>query len=415
MSKYFVFNYLFYLLIFVGFFLPTNNTFYIPLPGVLLKFNELALLGLPVVNELCKSKYSFRLRSKKLRLLSLSLLMLILFNELVLKSIVYSQSISDGVKSLRYALPLLVSLFLLFRGINTNIKQLYYVFIITILTSYLLSLISLVYPLPIYYNLDNSEDVLSAFSGRLINGNASFGLIGVYLLLKKCNSFFYDKKIYKAVYILSIIILVMTFNRTFLAAIFVEVIILTFKSFNVKKAISAIFVGVVGIIVAFLLYNSNETIRKQIDRRILPILTQEQSISENAVQDSRQVIYDGVFRRLSESYWIAGLDFKTKIFEIQRIDGIYEASKTDISFINILLRFGIVPLILYLILLKRLYKLKLFFPLVLVVIMLTSLNIDLLMNQNTIFFIVLYVSFINLNNITNIRRIPNEDRPKYAF
>jgi len=59
------FNLLFYLLLFIGFFLPTNSNMYIRLPGISLKVNELAFLLLPIVNLLCASKIKrFRVDKK---------------------------------------------------------------------------------------------------------------------------------------------------------------------------------------------------------------------------------------------------------------------------------------------------------------------------------------------------------------
>jgi len=62
-----LFNYLFYVFLFVGFFLPTNSNFYIPLSGVLLKINELAFLLLPFINILCTSKSQVRFKVFRLK------------------------------------------------------------------------------------------------------------------------------------------------------------------------------------------------------------------------------------------------------------------------------------------------------------------------------------------------------------
>ena len=51
-----LFNRIFYVILFIGFFLPTNSNFYLPLPGVLLSINEFAFILLPIINLFCYSQ-----------------------------------------------------------------------------------------------------------------------------------------------------------------------------------------------------------------------------------------------------------------------------------------------------------------------------------------------------------------------
>ncbi len=87
-----LFNRLFYVILFIGFFLPTNNKFYIPLPGILLSYNELAFLLLPIINLLCYSKNNVTINSARIKRNIVLLFIVLVFTEVVVKNLVYGQS-----------------------------------------------------------------------------------------------------------------------------------------------------------------------------------------------------------------------------------------------------------------------------------------------------------------------------------
>jgi hypothetical protein len=106
-------NLIFYLLIIVGFFLPTNSNMYIPLPGILLKVNELAFLLLPLVNLFCSStEEKIEIENRVLKYAVLYLVF-VFITEFLFKPFVYHQSISDSFKAFRLGIPLYCSLLLL--------------------------------------------------------------------------------------------------------------------------------------------------------------------------------------------------------------------------------------------------------------------------------------------------------------
>ncbi len=174
-------NFIFYLLVFVGFFLPTNSKLYIPLPGVLLKVNELAFLLLPIVNLLCFSQNGkYRFDRKVFRYIILYLF-LVFFIEFLFKPIVYNQSLGDSFKAFRIGLPLYSTLLLLVCGIRADIRIVWRGLLCAIGCSVILSVVSLFISIPIYYNVEG-DDILAVAKGRVMNSNASFGIIGLYLL-----------------------------------------------------------------------------------------------------------------------------------------------------------------------------------------------------------------------------------------
>lgn len=401
---YSIFNYAFYILFFIGFFFPTNNSYYIPLGGALIKLNELSLVLLPIINEFCHSKQAFKIRDKQLRLRAILLVLIIVFTDLVVKNLVYNQPIGDGVKSIRLALPMLVGVWILFRGLNVNIKTLYNVLIYTLFISFVLSLIAFFYPHPIfYYGIDASSGDMEDFQrGRLSNSNFGFGLIGAYFLFRDKGKWYNNRNIHTATYILSVLIIVMSFNRTYLALLLLEFFLLTVGKISVSKIFRVTLLGITVVLAVFALYNTNSLVKRQLDKRILDIVFEDRSLKENVIENNRDVIYDGIRKRLKEGYWIIGLDFKTEIFNHSRHGVLTGATKTDISFINILLRFGIFALLMYVGLLYLIIRKGYMNRIILVAIVLASLNIDSLMNHNIAFFVFLMIPVLNLDNRKNI-------------
>ena len=397
-----IFNYLFYILLFIGFFLPTNNNFYIPLPGVLLKVNELAFLLLPIVNVLCVSKGSVRFIDKKLSNRIIIFIGIILFTEFVVKRLYFGQGFGDAFKTIRMGMPLFSSLVLILQGIRVDIKVVWKVLLVAISSSVILSLISLIIPLPIYYDLESGADLLKENQGRVMNSNASFGVIGLYLLFENKDKWYNQGRLVRITAILSLIALVIGFNRTYLAILTLEGCYLVYKNFSVKQIVRGIFIAGMFFGVGLYAYFNNTIIQRQIDKRILSIVFQETTIAESTISDNRDGIYANIEERLEEGYWVIGLPYKVAIFEgYSPKKGRYKATKTDISLINLLLRYGILPLIIFIFIIWRLRYHT--FRLALFLYALASLNIDSLYGHNSIFFIIIITFLIHYEPSKSIK------------
>lgn len=383
-------NLIFYILLFVGFFLPTNSEMYIPLPGVLLKFSELAFITLPIVNLLCSSAYEKVVLDKRLYNIILSYLLFVFFIEFSIKPIFYDQPIADSFRSFRLGLPLYSSLIILLMGIKADIKIVWKVLLYTIGTSIILSVLSIFISLPIYYNIGN-ENILELFNGRVINSNASFGIIGLYLLFSDKDKWYNQGYLVKAVSLLSVLSLIITFNRTYLALLLMGFVIITIKNFSIKNIYKIVLYPTLLFIVLFFVYNNFNTVKNQIDKRILSLVFKEEVFIKSTISSSRNNIYDGVSNRMRQDYWIIGLPYDVEIFsQYMPVQGEYHATKTDISFVNILLRYGIVSLIIFLCFLYRLQRTTKFPLIILLSYILASLNTDSLFNQNSILFLILF-------------------------
>ena len=321
-----------------------------------------------------------------------------------LKILIFNQSFSDAFKSLRIGLPLFSSLILLWQGIKPNIKIVWKVLLWAISISVLISILSIFINLPIYYNIEDSGQLLTQTAGRLMNSNASFGIAGLYLLFGDKNKWYNKGKLPMYTSILSIISLVLAFNRTYLTLLFIGFIYLSFKKFKSKNVLKIILLPLIGLTTVYVFYINFGAIQHQVDKRILSIIYQETTIAESTINNNRDIIYEGIYRRIREGYWAVGLPFNLPIFTHISFINHGDEEKfnvTDTSFITILLRYGIIPLILLSIIYFKFYKISKgsFFNFVFIIYLMASLNVDALFRQNSVFFLIVIflVSNIKMN------------------
>ncbi|MGK7896539.1 MAG: hypothetical protein AB4372_23695 [Xenococcus sp. (in: cyanobacteria)] len=342
------------------------------------------------------------------------MILVVVFTEVIVKNLMYGQSFGEAFKSIRIGLPMFSSFILIAQGIRADIRIAWNTLLVAISASVIIAGLSLVIDLPIYYELESGADILAEFGGRLGNANFHFGLIGMYLLIHDKNNWYNQGKLVKITAILSVLALILNFNRTFLALLFLETIYLLRIRFNVKKILKISFYGILVLLIFFGAYSSNETMRYQIDKRIFSILLGEQSIAEGTIKGNRDVIYSAVEEKLTSGYYVIGLPYKTPIFtwaprwstDVER-----DMNVTDTSAVTILLRYGIIPLLLTLLILKQLFSFSnsLFFKTILVLYLIASLNLDIILRQNSILFLV-FIFFITNAKIHEQNSIHSENQ-----
>lgn len=398
-----VFNYIFCFLLFAGFFLPTNSTFY-PL-GLPLTTREFAFILLPLVNLCCWSTKSVKLYDKNTQYLILFFIALVLFTEFVLKIVIFGTSLLSPFKVIYVSLPLFSCYFLLLTGIKANVEMVWRTMLLAVISSVIISLVALVYFIPIYS--DNEEvDILVSTMGRLGNSNAPFGIIGLYLLFKDKEKWYNKGILPKLASILSIMALLLTFNRTYLILAVIGTFYLCVFTLSWKTIKGIFVVSIVVFFTIFVAYHKSEPIKEQIDNRILSIFFDRSTVLESAVQGNRDVIYQGVQKRIEQGYWVIGMPFETPIFVWE--DKGAEMKITDTTIFNILLRFGIIPLFLFLLIYFRLYKKanSSFVTYPFVIYFFAALNMDALFRHNSVLFLVICIFIVKYNvNSSNIDRL----------
>lgn len=388
-------------MLFIGFFLPTNNDFYLPIGPLLLSLSELAFIALPVLNVLSKPEGKVLRVNSKIELFALLLISVIILSDLVFKVIIYGQGLGEGVRSLRMGLPLLSSILLLFQGLRPSIEKIWSVMMAAIGGSIIISFCSLFLPIPLYYGVQSSADILAETQGRLVNSNASFGVIGLYILFRRNRSWYATRRWFRLVMVFSGISLIATFNRTYLALLAIELIFLLRGSFTLTLIYRFLIINALIGVTFIGLYRYFPIIERQVDRRIISIVTQETSIYQSTIESNRDKIYNGIISRINEGYWMFGLPFDKNIFVKKSRSGIKAMKFTDTSLANMLLRYGILSFIFYLLLLRGIYNDKYGVRFVLIIYLIASLNIDSLLSHNSVFFLVIFM-FLNTSVSKNV-------------
>ena len=384
------FNYLFYLVLFLGFFLPSNSNFHISYTGVEFEVREIAFLLLPFLNLLCWSKNRVIPAGKKVQYLILLFISIVVVNEL-LKNLFYGGGLGATFKTIRIGLPLFSCLIILFFGLRADVKKVWRTLLWAITASAVLTLITPFVYLPIYPTIEG-ENIIEATRGRFINSNASFGIIGLYLLYKDSDKWYNRGLLIKITAILSIIILVISFNRTYLALFALAAAYLSFSEFSLRKAIKYISIPFLVLGVVWFTYNYSNVIQRQIDKRILNIVLGQTDLVESVYKDNRDNIYSSMYERIIENHWLIGLPYKKEIFikESASASKRSKMTKTDVSMYNVLIRYGMIPTFILILIFKGLMKHKLkMFNFMFILYLLASLNIDSLVSHNSIFFLIL--------------------------
>lgn len=382
---------------------------YIPLPGVLFKVNEFAFLLLPILNIFCSSKVPKYRVNRRLRKYILLYLFLVVLMEFFFKPLVFNQSFVDSFKGFRIGLPFYSSLILLYNGIRADIKKVWQIILYAIGCSVLLSVLSIFIRLPIYYGMEG-EDVLEFLNGRIMNSNSSFGVVGLYLLFRDKDKWYNQGKLVKYVAIMSVIALIINFNRTYLALLVLETLWLLYKTFSIKIFKTSVLYGLLFVGGAIFAYNKSPLIQKQVDKRILSIVQGTATLEESTIENNRDKIYEGIQERIKEGYWVIGMPYNQPIFyKNDRVTGgVLGLRTTDISFINILLRYGIICLLLAVLIYREIYKVNnaLLVKVILVIYALASLNLDALFIHNSVFFlfIIFLLTFYSNNYILHEKK-----------
>lgn len=358
-----------------------------------LQIRELAFLLLPVVNLFCWSNNGVWIADRKLKNLIAWFLIIIVFTELF-KHLYYDEGLGNAVKTIRIGLPLFSTLLLVYTGIRPDIEKVWRTLLWAISISAVLTLITPFVYLPIYPSIEG-ENISEAVQGRLMNSNSSFGIIGIYLLYKDKDRWYNKGWLPKLTSLLSIAVLILSFNRTYLALLVLAFIYLSFTEFSLRKTFKIISIPIVALGIFWAAYNYSEVIQRQVDNRIFDIILGTTQLSESVYENNREVIFNGVGDRIKEGYWMFGLSHDSPIFTWYRDSSMYSdfgyfvMTTTDTSVINILLRFGIFPLIIFLIILYRMFKKRSsgIYYYTLIIFLLASLNVDSILRHNSILFL----------------------------
>lgn len=346
---------LFYLILFILFVIPEKTFININLFGFAnLYFLHAASIVLPPVYFLSSSKHLYA----PAYLRNIIILFMAYFTiSSIIKGSFVSGSLLHPMHDYRLAAVFFAAMFIILSGTYINTNTWFKIFIIAIFISYIISLLLFLFDINIPFQNKWHEDDsgYSAFrGGRLINGNKDFSVFGLYFLFTKhkLKDLISRKNIIfiTIVSITSIIIAVLNFDRTLLVLLIIElfILILFYRSISWKGIISAIAI-IIFIIVPLVthLYKNDDAVSKQIDNRILSIVGSYQksdAVADAMTKTGREyMILSSIDTFFRHPIW--GTNQNEPLF--YRVNDGSSSWVTDITFVNILARHGIIGFIIF--------------------------------------------------------------------
>lgn len=419
-------GYFFGFLLALAFLPPDYRLLYFPsVGGVILSAREVCFLALPVVYYVFYPDRKIHVVGLDIRKLIFAFLGVIVLAEL-LKMGFYRQSVFDMAKSIRVGIPLFSGLLILVQGVKINPRWCIGLFLGIVAFSLLLTPLLVLFGIELgYRDLGHGEiDFDLARQGRWYNQNYGLAFIGVAALLlgglwKGVDRD--DRRIYYlslSASVLAVGVAILTFNRTFLAGIIMVAVFCMIRYFRATMTLKFVLIGFLTVSPAVILYQTNEEVQRQVEKRILNIVADGESdaLLESVYHENRDVLYSHYGRTLQQ-YWMVGLPGYSYVSESAR--GMN--TKSDISLYNIWIKHGIGALVLFLIICVKVFlsfrrrlgqieedNLGSGLLRTVVVAMpfyfLTSLNIDALVGHNSGFFILFMLTFSAAWGINSGRR-----------
>jgi hypothetical protein len=218
-----------------------------------------------------------------------------------------------------------------------------------------------------------------------------------------------------------------SFNRTMMIGSFLSVVVVSCFHFRFKSAI----LGAIGVL-AFLgfgwaLIQNDSEVERQFRQRILVITQGQDAVLENVYYGGRAEIFEQVGQRIKE-YPAMGLPYGVPAFMLQRDFAVQYLFYTDISVVNVFLRYGLIAtalvVLIYLLLIFRSYQNRKLFPpgelyalnlslfYSLIIYSLVSLNFDIFLKHPAGLFLVLvnthilFYSEVSLRKGSKLVRLP---------
>lgn len=391
---------------------PTKTMYLYALPGLgTLNANE---IGLGIFVLIWPFSLLDRTPRKIFKTQFINLCFLIfLMIDIVIKSLYTNNFIYFFAYEVRYCLPLIVSIFLFVFKSRIDIKEFFFfIFLLTgisFLTSYLFYLYGYSYE----SKLANGDVAsISTFaSGRIVNDNVWISLVYMYYLFYPSGYSKNKNFIIKVIALLSILLAVLSFNRTIIFLLLLEFVFYLFMSrlkWSSKLLIMLSSIAFLYGIVVFV--QSDELVYNQVNSRILSIVNGTKD-SSSMWKGNRDFMINGALDAFKDNIFF-GSPMDVEFFTY--VDG-GKGYRTDVSLINILARFGITGLTIFILFLNCVYSIigkqfnnpisttiskSLFysFPFV----FLLALNVDLFYSKMTIFYFSLFAFLLLQQRQCNI-------------
>lgn len=405
-------GYVFNFLLFLLFVFPVFELATFSLGPIITNVREVCLVLLPVVYFFYPSRKAVLSAQTKYWLLAF---FAILIATEAVKKMMYGLPPFDAVKNFRVTLPVLSGLLICLQGRKIDPAATIKTMLVAIIISYLLT------PLMVLLGIQSSAMIVGdrelqvAYlrNGRFANSNFEFSLLGIAILfyvprIETMSRWF--KRLLMSAAILSIVMLILSFNRTMLAAAGLLGVVLFLTNLEVRTLNYILVTTFLAGSVAGYFYITTPRIQRQVDQRILVVFEENRSLAEQVYYDNRDKLYAEFLDKLDD-YWMLGMPGGERLLDLER----NTSAKSDISLFNVWIRHGLLALIGFVIVLSLMYadqKKKMnwlpdrslshqvakavfvTFPL----FVLASFNIDALVAHNAILFILLFMTFYDFKD-----------------
>lgn len=326
--------------------------------------SEMAIIAMPFVYALYPRNDAIVSETKYLRMRKAIFIffgLILLVN--IMQFLIYSGAIKDYILANRSLVPLFVSLALIYMGPRIKSRLLILNIGLCLSLSFAISLLYVFFNLeftPIF-STELDEEAFEIFAaGRVGNINADYSYLSVYILVLASVYWKYIKKnvlfiVLMASCILGIFVNYMTFNRTFMIISPLMIAFFAYRYFNLRTIMTVIIMVCSSFIFIYYIYTINDIIRYQVDNRIIYTAQSKERFLTSAYYDNRDVLYMS-YLEAGEKYFPLGVPPTATVTERYHRGRFLSYNTTDISLLNVFLRFGIITAILFILIGTLFYK-----------------------------------------------------------
>lgn len=342
---------LFLALLWIAFLLP--NIHWTAFPFIIghTNLSELALILMPFVYALYPRQRAVWY-TKKLQYAILGFFLFSILNNLFQMAI-YGGTITEFFRVHRSLIPLYIAMAIIYLGPRVRPKLLLANLAACLSISFTISIVFFFFDLdfhPLFHAEIDEEAYEILLDGRLYNINAGFSYLALGLMVVIL--FFRQKlKPKKLVWLLllactlSIFTTVLTFNRTSLVIFALFFVLVVPFFFRLRVVFYMMIIFLVIILMGIYSYKHFDFVQRQVDSRIT-IPLREGVILESVYYGKREYMYES-YLSLGKKYFLIGVPPQMPWFTVFRKDRFLQVRTSDISFVTVLLRNGLLPLLFY--------------------------------------------------------------------
>ena len=328
---------------------PSKNLGVVPLAGFFVSLQEIGLLLFAYGYYNSGPSVSKGL-TQNISLLCRVLLVVIALSE-AYKFFHFGGSVVSIIRVNRMHFNGLAALFIMAMGVRPGARLVVpYIFVGVLISSGLALLFGALGIKPVSPFITQSADAIART--QLLEGTGRFGgmlsscgvafIILVYFYNSSRRTFQLSPRwrlVLLAASLCTILIMVTSFNRTLGGVSMITIVVMLVFHFRIKAAVLGSIVAGLAILVGAIFIATNSKVEKQFRERIEIVFQGREAVLESIYYGNRENIYEQVIDNLIE-YPIGGLPYGVPAFVAYREFDVIPFFYTDVSLLNVFLRYG---------------------------------------------------------------------------